>query len=83
MHPACVRSVHDDIIHAWSMCLCNDLQCAACMCVWFAFTWHIGMPEGFIVLVPYFVAKLSFHIECKISLNYIVHNVKSGKFYQI
>jgi hypothetical protein len=30
-----------------------------------------------------FVAKLSYHIECKISFNYIVPNVKSGTFYQI
>jgi hypothetical protein len=29
------------------------------------------------------VAKLSYYVECKISLNYIVHNVKSGKFYTI
>ncbi len=26
---------------------------------------------------------MSFHIECKISLNYIVHKVKSGKIYKI
>jgi hypothetical protein len=30
-----------------------------------------------------FVAKQSYHIECKISFNYIVQNVKSGKFYQV
>jgi hypothetical protein len=38
-------------VHAcgWHACM----QCEACMCVWYAFMWHIGMPGGCIVLVPY------------------------------
>ena len=107
VHAACVRSVHDDIIHAWSMCLCNDLHvaclCQGCKCAVYvhACGWHemhsvcnmhvcvvcIHMAYrhawGVYSVSALFVAKLSFHIECKISLNYIVHNVKSGKFYQI
>jgi hypothetical protein len=60
MHGACVCAttcmwhacVRDSSMHhacGWHACM----QCAACMCVWWAFTWHLGMPEGCIVLVPY------------------------------
>jgi hypothetical protein len=31
VHAACVSSIHDGIIHAWSMCLCNDSH-VACLC---------------------------------------------------
>ncbi len=45
-----VSSVQCMCMHVGGM---KCMQCAACMCVWSAFTWHIDMPEGFIVLVPY------------------------------
>ncbi len=65
-------------VHAcvWHACM----QCAACTCVWCAFICHIGMPGRVYSASALHVAKLSYHIECKISLNYIVHNVKFGKF---
>jgi hypothetical protein len=68
-------------VHAcgWFSCM----QCVACMCVWCAFMWHIGMPGRVYSTSALHVAKLSYYIECKISLNYIVHNVKAGKFYTI
>jgi hypothetical protein len=59
------------------------MQCAACTCVWCAFIWHIGMPRRVYSASALHVAKLSYNIECKISLNYIVDNVKFGKIYTI
>jgi hypothetical protein len=41
------------------------------------------MPGGVYGASALLVAKLSYYKECKISLNYIVHNVNSGKFYTI
>ncbi len=31
VHAACAHCVHDGIIHAWNMCLCNDLHVACCV----------------------------------------------------
>jgi len=79
MWHACVRD-------ASVQCMCmhvGGMQCAACTGVWCAFMWHIGMPGRVYSASALHVAKLSYYIECKISLNYIVHNVKSGKFYTI
>jgi hypothetical protein len=67
-----------------SVCACMwshaCMQCAACMCVWCAFMWHIGTPGGVYSASALLVAKLSNHRESKISLNYFVNNVKTGKF---
>jgi hypothetical protein len=69
----CAVYVHT---RGWHACM----QGAECMCMWCAFMWHIDMSGECIVLVPYLL-QLSFHIE--FSLNCIMHNVISGKFYTI
>jgi hypothetical protein len=83
LHVACLQQGCKCAVYVhecgWHACM----QCAARTCVWCAFMWHIGMPGRVYSASALHVAKQSYYIECKISLNYIVHNVKSGKFYTI
>jgi hypothetical protein len=54
--------------------VCSIHVCVVCSLVAYRHDW--GMYSASALLV----AKLPWHIECKISLNYLVHNVEYGKF---
>jgi hypothetical protein len=58
---------------AWMHAACSIHVCVVCILVTYKHAW------GCIVLIL-LVAKLPEHLECKISLNYLMHNVESGKF---
>jgi hypothetical protein len=78
----CIQDVFMCMLLVFAACMMAIFMHGACACATTCM-WHIGMPGRVYSASALHVTKLSYYIECKISLNYIVHNVKSGKLFNL